>query len=140
MDLQGTLNVSVEDNGRNSVPLLQNGHRNAAFEFCKGSATVQQLMLQADTAGDDGQEYVLSFEATPAGSQKLPIEPFKLSFLFYDGMEVFIYHHMIIFNSIVICQLVILLGNLATLSFSLKLFTSCRMTQYFFLAIARFWY
>ena len=44
-------------------------------------------MLEADTKGVDGQEYVLLFEALLSASKSPPIEPFRLPFFFYDGKD-----------------------------------------------------
>ena len=52
----------------------------------KGVATVQNLLIQANTAGKDGQEYLLNFSAQiPANASPHPIPPFTLAFLFYNG-------------------------------------------------------
>ena len=52
----------------------------------KGVATVQNLLIQENTAGKDGQEYLLNFSAQiPANASPHPIPPFTLAFLFYNG-------------------------------------------------------
>ena len=83
--MNGMLKVNVESGGKREVPCLQNGLTCAAFELKNGTSMIESLMVQADTKGIDGQEYVLSFSAESVCVNASQIEPFKLSFLFYDG-------------------------------------------------------
>ena len=49
-------------------------------------ATVQNLLIQENTAGKDGQEYLLNFSAQiPVNASPHPIPPFTLAFQFYNG-------------------------------------------------------
>ena len=97
-DLHGTIKVNVICGSSGKKPRLQGGSKGISFSISKGSAIVQQLMLEANTIGVDGQEYVLLFEAVISGSETLEIEPFKLSFLFYDGMSrsIFIFNEFFV--------------------------------------------
>ena len=46
----------------------------------KGVATVQNLLIQENTAGKDGPEYLLNFSAQiPANASPHPIPPFTLA-------------------------------------------------------------
>lgn len=92
VDLQGMLHVSIESNGNRECPCLKEGPDGALFHFLKGAVSINQLLLAPDTKGVDGQEYVLSFQARLSGLESLEIEPFKLPFLFYDGIEHFFLH------------------------------------------------
>ena len=78
----------MENDGKGVVPCLQGGQKGSLyFDISKGTCTVHQLMLEPDTEGIDGQEYIIVFEVIIADSRELEVEPFKLSFLFYDGKK-----------------------------------------------------
>lgn len=52
----------------------------------KGVANVHNLLIQENTAGKDGQEYLLNFDTQiPANASPHPIPAFTLAFLFYNG-------------------------------------------------------
>ena len=49
-------------------------------------AIVQNLYVQENTNGKDGQEYLLNFQAVlGARAVPHPVPPFTLAFLFYNG-------------------------------------------------------
>lgn len=74
--------------GIDEIPSLANANRNNQIDIplVKGTATVQNLHIQENTNGKDGQEYVLNFQAVlPAKATAHPVPPFTLAFLFYNG-------------------------------------------------------
>ena len=81
--------MNVEAGVEKQVPMLQNGETSASFQLEKGTSSIESLLLQSGSKGVDGKEYVLSFEAVLSESEITKIEPFKLSFLFYDGKYTF---------------------------------------------------
>ncbi|XP_065063463.1 structural maintenance of chromosomes flexible hinge domain-containing protein 1-like isoform X2 [Rhopilema esculentum] len=85
-EIKGHLKVNVEAGDKEQVPMLQNGETSASFQLEKGSSSIESLLLQSGSKGVDGKEYVLSFEAVLGDSEITKIEPFKLSFLFYDDV------------------------------------------------------
>ena len=79
-----TVNSSSE--GIEEIPVLAGNVYSTEVPLVKGVATVQNLLIQENTAGKDGQEYLLNFSAQiPANASSHPIPPFTLAFLFYNG-------------------------------------------------------
>ena len=79
-----TVNSSSE--GIDEIPALAGNVYSTEVPLVKGVATVQNLLIQENTAGKDGQEYLLNFSAQiPANASPHPIPPFTLAFLFYNG-------------------------------------------------------
>ena len=84
--MNGVLLVSIKTDGSNIYPLLENGETNTSFQFHHGIPKVESLLVQAGTKGLNEREYILVFEVRPSNEDEAPvIEPFELSFLFYDG-------------------------------------------------------
>ena len=72
--------------GVDEIPALTGNLYAMAVPLEKGSATFTDLMIQENTVGKDGQEYLLNFQVQiPASSSPHPIPPFTLAFLFYNG-------------------------------------------------------
>ena len=65
-------------------PMLQGNVQKTDVPLESGIAVVQNLSIQENTQGKDGQEYVLSFTAHLNGRRQT-IPPFNLPFLFYNG-------------------------------------------------------
>jgi hypothetical protein len=64
--------------------MLQGNVQKTEIPLVNGAATVQALSIEQNTAGKDGQEYVLSFTVNVTG-RRMSIPPFNLPFLFYNG-------------------------------------------------------
>ena len=79
-----TVNSSSE--GIDEIPALAGNVYSTEVPLVKGLASVQNLLIQENTAGEDGQEYLLNFSAQiPANASPRPIPPFALAFVFYNG-------------------------------------------------------
>ena len=79
-----TANSSSE--GIDEIPALAGNVYSTEVPLVKGVATVRNLLIQENTAGKDGQEYLLHFSAQfPTNVSPHPIPPFTLAFLFYNG-------------------------------------------------------
>uniref|UniRef100_A0A6P8HCY5 Structural maintenance of chromosomes flexible hinge domain-containing protein 1-like isoform X2 n=1 Tax=Actinia tenebrosa TaxID=6105 RepID=A0A6P8HCY5_ACTTE len=90
--LQGKVTIKVISiiDGIDEIPSLANASRNNQIEIplVKGTATVQNLYIQENTNGKDGQEYVLNFQAVlPSKATPHPVPPFTLAFLFYNDVR-----------------------------------------------------
>ena len=80
------INVSSSSEGIDEIPALAGNVYSMEVPLVKGVATVQNLLMQENTAGKDGQEYLLNFSAQiPPNASLHPIPPFTLAFLFYNG-------------------------------------------------------
>lgn len=79
--------VTTPSDGIDEIPALAGNVYSMEVPLVKGVATVQNLLIQENTAGKDGQEYLLNFHTQiPANASPHPIPPFTLAFLFYNGM------------------------------------------------------
>ena len=79
-----TVNSSSE--GIEEIPALAGNVYSTEVPLVKGVATVQNLLIQENTVGKDGQEYLPNFSAQiPANASPHPIPPFMLAFLFYNA-------------------------------------------------------
>ena len=80
------ITVSTPSEGIDEIPALAGNVYSMEVPLFRGVATVQNLLIQENTAGKDGQEYLLNFETQiPANASPHPIPPFILAFLFYNG-------------------------------------------------------
>jgi len=78
--------VTTPSEGIDEIPALAGNVYSMEVPLFRGVATVQNLLIQENTAGKDGQEYLLNFETQiPANASPHPIPPFTLAFLFYNG-------------------------------------------------------
>lgn len=84
-DLNGKIEISINKAPQtNEVPMLQGNVQKTEIPLVNGAATVQTLSIEQNTAGKDGQEYVLSFTVNISGRRhNIPV--FTLPFLFYNG-------------------------------------------------------
>ena len=64
--------------------MLQGNIQKTEIPLVNGAATVQTLSIEQNTAGKDGQEYILSFTVHTVGRRQ-NIPAFNLPFLFYNG-------------------------------------------------------
>ena len=84
-DLNGKIEICINKAPQTSeVPMLQGNVQKTEIPLVNGTATVQTLSIEQNTAGKDGQEYVLSFTVNVTGRRQ-NIPPFNLPFLFYNG-------------------------------------------------------
>lgn len=82
------INVSSSSEGIDEIPALAGNVYSMEVPLVKGVATVQNLLMQENTAGKDGQEYLLNFSAQiPPNASLHPIPPFTLAFLFYNDVR-----------------------------------------------------
>ena len=80
------ISVNSSSEAIDEIPALAGNLYSTEVPLVKGVATVQNLLIQENTAGKDGQEYLLNFSAQiPANASPHPIPPFTLAFLFYNG-------------------------------------------------------
>ncbi|XP_044184398.1 structural maintenance of chromosomes flexible hinge domain-containing protein 1-like [Acropora millepora] len=89
-NLKGKVVISVNSSseGIDEIPALAGNLYSTEVPLVKGVATVQNLLIQENTAGKDGQEYLLNFSAQiPANASPHPIPPFTLAFLFYNDVR-----------------------------------------------------
>ena len=78
--------VTTPSEGIDEIPALTGNVYSLEVPLVKGVATVQNLLIQENTAGKDGQEYLLNFHTQiPPNSSPHPIPVFTLAFLFYNG-------------------------------------------------------
>lgn len=83
--LNGKVEVVIKKPSQiDEVPMLLGNAMMTEFALINGTANVQNISIQQNTAGKDGQEYILSFSVRISG-QQLDIPPFNLPFLFYNG-------------------------------------------------------
>ncbi len=86
-DLSGKIEICINKAPQtNEFPMLQGNVHKTEIPLVNGAATVQTLSIEQNTAGKDGQEYVLSFTVHVPG-RRLNIPAFNLPFLFYNGKE-----------------------------------------------------
>ncbi|RMX48106.1 hypothetical protein pdam_00002687 [Pocillopora damicornis] len=82
------ITVSTPSEGIDEIPALAGNVYRMEVPLLKGTANVQNLLIQENTAGKDGQEYLLNFETQiPANASPHPIPPFTLAFLFYNDVR-----------------------------------------------------
>ena len=80
------IKVTTPSEGIDEIPALAGNVHYMEVPLFRGVATVQNLLIQENTAGKDGQEYLLNFDTQiPANASPHPIPPFTLAFLFYNG-------------------------------------------------------
>lgn len=80
------IKVTTPSEGIDEIPALAGNVYSMEVPLVKGVATVNNLFIQENTAGKDGQEYLLNFHTQiPANASPHPIPPFTLAFLFYNG-------------------------------------------------------
>ncbi|CAH3149223.1 unnamed protein product [Porites lobata] len=80
--------VTTPSEGIDEIPALTGNVYSLEVPLVKGVATVQNLLIQENTAGKDGQEYLLNFHTQiPPNSSPHPIPVFTLAFLFYNGKK-----------------------------------------------------
>lgn len=85
-DLNGKIEVSIlKAPQTDEVPMLQGNVQKTEIPLVNGCATVQSLSIEQNTAGKDGQEYVLSFVVIVNGQRQQNIRAFTLPFLFFNG-------------------------------------------------------
>ncbi|CAH3188148.1 unnamed protein product [Porites lobata] len=78
--------VTTPSEGIDEIPALTGNVYSLEVPLVKGVATVQNLLIQENTAGKDGQEYLRNFHTQiPPNSSPHPIPVFTLAFLFYNG-------------------------------------------------------
>ncbi|CAB4001570.1 Structural maintenance of chromosomes flexible hinge domain-containing 1, partial [Paramuricea clavata] len=86
-DLSGKIEICINKAPQTSeVPMLQGNVHKTEIALVNGAATVPTLSIEQNTAGKDGQEYVLSFTAH-VGGRRQSIPPFTLPFLFYNDVR-----------------------------------------------------
>ena len=82
--------MSTPSEGIDEIPALAGNVYSMEVPLAKGVATVHNLLIQENTAGKDGQEYLLNFHTEiPVNASPHPIPPFTLAFLFYNGKASF---------------------------------------------------
>ncbi|KAK3749277.1 hypothetical protein QZH41_016043 [Actinostola sp. cb2023] len=91
-NLQGKVLIRITSpiDGIDEIPTLANASRHNQIEvsLVKGVAIVQNLYVQENTNGKDGQEYLLNFQAVlGARAVPHPVPPFTLAFLFYNDVR-----------------------------------------------------
>lgn len=80
--------VTTPSEGIDEIPALTGNVYSLEVPLVKGVATVQNLLIQENTAGKDGQEYLLNFHTQiPPNSSPHPIPVFTLAFLFYNDVR-----------------------------------------------------
>ena len=80
------ITVNSFSEGIDEIPALAGNVCCTEVPVVKGVASVQNLLIQENTAGKDGQEYLLNFSAQiPANASPHAIPPFTLAFLFHNG-------------------------------------------------------
>ena len=88
--------MTTPSEGIDEIPALVGNVYSMEVPLFRGVATVQNLLIQENTAGKDGQEYLLNFETQiPANASPHPIPPFTLAFLFYNGeslLQIFFFY------------------------------------------------
>ncbi|XP_046854704.1 structural maintenance of chromosomes flexible hinge domain-containing protein 1-like isoform X2 [Xenia sp. Carnegie-2017] len=85
--LNGKVEVVIKKPSQiDEVPMLLGNAMMTEFALINGTANVQNISIQQNTAGKDGQEYILSFSVQISG-QQLDIPPFNLPFLFYNDVR-----------------------------------------------------
>ena len=86
-DINGKIEICINKAPQTSeVPMLQGNVQKTQIPLVNGTATVQTLSIEQNTAGKDGQEYVLSFTVNATGRRQ-NIPPFNLPFLFYNDVR-----------------------------------------------------
>lgn len=82
------IKVTTPSEGIDEIPALAGNVYSMEVPLFRGVATVQNLLIQENTPGKDGQEYLLNFETQiPANASPHPIPPFTLAFLFYNDVR-----------------------------------------------------
>jgi hypothetical protein len=88
VELSGRLLVELVNSANETeMPVLVGNTTHLQLNIVNGRALVQNLMIQENSPGKDGQEYRLRFTAEIPDNRNIVIPPYELSFLFYNDLR-----------------------------------------------------